>query len=433
MLPGSYRATADGIVHLREISIQFPQGRESRGAVSPRKIAFLSPLSAAFVHRLLRGALSYAETSSKLVIRSFRLERGFQLTTADQALRRILAWEPDGFLTVLESDELAALLKRVPEPHRVVSMCAVRLRPGVTVVTGSFAAQAQSAVRHFREQGLRSLFLLSLESAEEMQNALAGDFAAIVRAADGSAVSHMEIVDPGLLDDPDAEVAPVPQRLADWLRGLPKPCGVFCPQLGGGGYVIRVCKTLGQRVPEDISIIGVDDADVCLASEPTLTSVTPVGEIIGREAARILDGMLTGAAPSAGIVRIDAMDLRVRGSTGAQHARICDIAGAVRHIERHFHSGLSVQTLHLETQQVSEKTFHTHFKTATGRTPGEAIRARQIEEARRLLGQTRLSITLISEKCGFGSSSDFARRFRATVGVSPSDFRQARQTPDPPA
>jgi LacI family transcriptional regulator len=197
--------------------------------------------------------------------------------------------------------------------------------------------------------------------------------------------------------------------------------------MGGGGYVIRVCKTLGLRVPEDVSVIGADDSDVSLASEPTLTSVTPVGEILGFEAARTLVRMLSGATVSPVLVRLDAMDLRVRGSTGSQPARICDIAGAIRHIDQYYHTGLSVEALHTATQEVSEKTFHTHFKLATGRTPGEAIRARQIEEARRLLSQTRLSVTLIAEKCGFTSSSDFARRFRATAGISPSAYRLASQ------
>ena len=68
------------------------------------------------------------------------------------------------------------------------------------------------------------------------------------------------------------------------------------------------------------------------------------------------------------------------------------------------------------------------FKAATGQTPGEAIRRRQFEEARRLLGETELSVTLVAERSGFGSSSDFARRFRAMEGKSPLEFRrQARR------
>jgi len=76
------------------------------------------------------------------------------------------------------------------------------------------------------------------------------------------------------------------------------------------------------------------------------------------------------------------------------------------------------------TQQVSSKTFHTHFKAATGQTPGEAILSRQLEEAQRMLAQTELSITLVAERSGFGSSSDFSRRFRLLEGKSPTEYRQ---------
>jgi AraC-like DNA-binding protein len=85
---------------------------------------------------------------------------------------------------------------------------------------------------------------------------------------------------------------------------------------------------------------------------------------------------------------------------------------------------LTVEQLHKATQQVSYNTFHAHFKAVTGMTPGQAIQRRQIEEARRLLADTRLAVTTVAEKCGFCSSSDFARRFRAFEGVSPSQFRQ---------
>jgi AraC-like DNA-binding protein len=133
--------------------------------------------------------------------------------------------------------------------------------------------------------------------------------------------------------------------------------------------------------------------------------------------------MMSGKVLTQEAVKFEAMDLRVRQSTGLQRAQVCDIAAAVAHIAQHACGGLTVERLLGATQQVSYKTFHTHFKLATGMTPGQAIQRRQIEEARRLLAGTRLSVTVIAEQCGFGGSSDFARRFRALVGVSPTEFR----------
>lgn len=389
-----------------------------------RKVAFVSPLSTAFVHRLIRGALSYAETCSSLIVRDFRLERGFHHSSgSEKILQKLLAWKPVGVLTILENEELDSLLQRLHEPCKVVSMCAVQRRPGVAVATGSFTTQTEAVVRHFRQQGLRSMFMLSLESEEQMQAPMGEVFSRIVGHTHGAPISLVEIIDPALLDESESIVSPIPDRLRNWLLGLPKPCGVYCPQLGGGGYVIRVCKLLGLRVPQDVSVVGTDDVDVSLASRPTLTSVTPVGEIIGFEALRLLDEILSGAPVPTAAVTVDAVDLHVRQSTGGQRAQVSDIAAAISHIHQHSCGGLSVASLLTATQQVSSKTFHTHFKTATGRTPGEAIRARQLDEACRLLSQTTLAVTLIAEKCGFSSSSDFARRFRATFNVAPSQYR----------
>jgi LacI family transcriptional regulator len=394
-----------------------------------RKVAFVSPLWTALVHRLVRGALSYADTRSHATVRDFRITRAMRASSATgDTLNQLRAWNPDGVLSFLENQELEKLLGLLPRPCPVVSMSAVQLRPGVAVVSGSFSAQVEAVDRHFRQQGLRSLALLLLESEQEMETTAVEAFKRIVRPADPAQATFVEVVDPDLLDDPDARVSPVPRRLEEWFRALPRPTGVFCPQSGGGGYIIRVCHALGLRVPQDVAVIGADDADLSLASNPTLTSVIPVGEQIGFEAMRILDQMMAGRPGPKDRVRLDAVDLHVRDSTGLQRAHVCDIAAAVAYINQRAGGGLSVAQVLKATQQVSSKTFHTHFKAATGQTPGEAIRRRQFEEARRLLAESELSVTLVAEKSGFGSSSDFARRFRALEGKSPLEYRmQARR------
>ena len=303
----------------------------------------------------------------------------------------------------------------------MVSMCHVQARPAVVVVCGSFAAEAKVAVEHFRHQGLRSIAMLMLENHDPTWEQ---SFLRVARPVSGVRAVFSEVVDPGLLDDQERPVTPVSRSLEGWFMGLPKPTGVFCPEVGGGGYVVRLCRALGLRIPADIAVIGSDDADVSLASSPTLTSVIPLGERIGFEAARILSQMMAGRPPQQSVVRFEAMDLRIRQSTGLQRANVCDIAGAVDHINQHACGGLTVEQLVRATQQASYKTFHTHFKAAIGQTPGEAIRRRQLEEARRLLAGTRLAVTVVAEECGFGSGSDFSRRFRALEGLSPTEFRR---------
>jgi LacI family transcriptional regulator len=302
-------------------------------------------------------------------------------------------------------------------------MCAVERLPGVALVTGSFAHQMEVAVRHLRQQGLRSMAFLVLENPESNSTRM-DVFHRIARPAEPGLATLVEAVDHSLLEDPDMAVAPVPKRLAAWLRRLPKPVGVICVQTGGGGYIIRVCHALGLRVPEDVAVIGTDDTDLSLSSTPTLTCVVPAGESIGFEAMRVLQRMMRGQPAPRETVRVNAMGLHVRQSTGLKRVEICDIAAAMEYINQHACEGISVGQLIQETQHVSRWTFQKHFQAATGQTARDVIRQRQFQEARRLLRTTELSITLIAEQCGFSASNEFARAFRAMEKKSPSAYRK---------
>jgi LacI family transcriptional regulator len=134
--------------------------------------------------------------------------------------------------------------------------------------------------------------------------------------------------------------------------------------------------------------------------------------------------MMLGQSAPRETVRVKAMGLHVRQSTGLKRVEICDIAAAMEYINRHACKGISVAQLVEETQHVSRWTFQKHFQAATGETAGDVIRQRQFQEARRLLRTTALSITIIAEQCGFSASNEFARAFRAAERKSPSEYRK---------
>ncbi|TXS56375.1 helix-turn-helix transcriptional regulator [Streptomyces sp. t39] len=63
-------------------------------------------------------------------------------------------------------------------------------------------------------------------------------------------------------------------------------------------------------------------------------------------------------------------------------------------------------------------------KAATGRTPGELVRAARTHEAQRLLARTDLSVRQVAGRVGFGDPAYFCRFFRRETGISPGDFRR---------
>lgn len=67
------------------------------------------------------------------------------------------------------------------------------------------------------------------------------------------------------------------------------------------------------------------------------------------------------------------------------------------------------------------------FKQKTGVTVMEYILKTRIVMAKELLGEANLSITEISEACGFSSISYFSRAFKNETGVSPLQYKKRTQ------
>lgn len=64
------------------------------------------------------------------------------------------------------------------------------------------------------------------------------------------------------------------------------------------------------------------------------------------------------------------------------------------------------------------------FQRVTGVSPGRFLSAMRLEEAKRLLVTTQFTVADISHRVGYNSVGTFSSRFRSSVGVSPTTYRQ---------
>lgn len=388
----------------------------------PRKVAFVSPVWTAWQHRLMAGALRYADAHPRIRIRGFAPAKNLAATAA--ALEE---WSAEGVVGHLEHEDLSQFLAALKRPLPIVNAALAREHPGVVTLVGDFSAFVETAVNHLRHLGVRSLAVLVLEEGPNVRENLIQTFLRVAQPPKPTGASLVFAADRARLWDPEAEVRPVQPRLAEWLRGLRKPVGVLCPHLGGGGYLIRCCHALGLRVPEDVAVVGSDDTDLSLASEPTLTSVLLAVDTVGFEAMRLLAGLMEGKPAPAATIRLRCADLQVRESTGLRRPEICDIAGALQCIRENACRGITVEQVIRQTQRVSHVTFHRRFQEVVGKSPAEAIRERKLDEVRRLLAGTELPLAMVSDLCGFSSTKVLARLFRATECTTPRDYRKQHQ------
>ncbi|WP_055492734.1 LacI family DNA-binding transcriptional regulator [Streptomyces sp. TP-A0356] len=94
--------------------------------------------------------------------------------------------------------------------------------------------------------------------------------------------------------------------------GAPRPTALVCDddKLAAGAY--KAARRLGLRIPDDLSVTGVDDLALATALDPELTTVRLDAELFGERGMRALLAVLEGRATEQGDIPVE---LVVRGST----------------------------------------------------------------------------------------------------------------------
>lgn len=99
------------------------------------------------------------------------------------------------------------------------------------------------------------------------------------------------------------------------------------------------------------------------------------------------------------------------------------LSDAIRCMENHLSSPQSIAAIadriHLSERQL-QRLFQEHLRT----TPQQHYTALRLSHAAELLRQTDMSIAAISLACGFTAPSNFAKAFRKTHSISPSQYRK---------
>ncbi|MDQ0579926.1 LacI family DNA-binding transcriptional regulator [Streptomyces rishiriensis] len=93
----------------------------------------------------------------------------------------------------------------------------------------------------------------------------------------------------------------------------PHPTAVVCDDDKLAAGVYKALRRLGLRVPDDVSVTGLDDLALATALDPELTTVRLDAELFGERGMRALLAVLEGRTPDGGDIPVE---LVVRASTG---------------------------------------------------------------------------------------------------------------------
>ena len=211
--------------------------------------------------------------------------------------------------------------------------------------------------------------------------------------------------------------------LGQWLKRLPKPCGVMAANDPTALMTVSAALLAGIGVPDELAVIGVDNDEIfCESTMPGLTSIEIDYEKIGYRLGELLAREINGDGTHE--VTLFKPDRIVkRGSTLVSSRRNPRVSLALEFIRRHG----CVQKLCVddvaEIMKCSRRLATKTFRETTGKSILEWIHDVRFGKLQRLLSTTSGSITSIIQDCGFSSESFTKRLFRKRTGMTMGDFR----------
>jgi LacI family transcriptional regulator len=195
-----------------------------------------------------------------------------------------------------------------------------------------------------------------------------------------------------------------------------------------GQHVLDACGLVRAHVPDEIAVVGVDNAEtLCELSNPPLSSVMPNAERIGFESAALLDRLMAGeSAPTLNLL-IEPVEVVTRRSSDVFAVEDTLVARAMRFIREHACQGIKVADV-LRESHCSRSVLERRFRESLGRSPQVELRTIQLRRVKELLVETDWTLARIAEAVGIEHPEYLSVIFKRDTGQTPSQFRQTRQS-----
>jgi LacI family transcriptional regulator len=366
-------------------------------------------------YRLHRGVERYAR------------ERGWQIAM-DVARNRSIpwGWEGDGILAWLGADEeLAKFVATACKPTVDFSYRRPHLK--FTRVLEDTAEAARMVAEHLLTRGVRN-FLFYSDAGNWIYDERGRSFEHELKKSGHNVRWLRWHESKEHCSGPKAWKAK--QRwLLKAIRQEEKPLGVFaaCDELASD--VLEACQLGGIRVPEEVAIVGAGDSLMAVNAMSTpISSVDTNLEMLGYLGARELDRIIRGGQAPSAPIRIPPAGLIVRKSSDLIAVSHRGVARSMRFLWANFHEPIGVEHL-AAVAAMSKSAFHRAFITCVGRAPGAEIQRARVEQAKRLLRESREKLSAIATDCGYNSSNSFSIAFKKSTGLTPSDYRTMSAVP----
>ena len=331
------------------------------------------------------------------------------------------SWRGDGIITISTGVKtpLAAFVARARVPVVDVSSASNHRRFG-RVQPDNFAI-GRVAAEELLGRGFKHYSFFSLNPAAPVVRERVKGFRATVKQAGHrfyllNFANHIR--QGGKLD----HIIP---WLGRELKKLPKPLATMAQYDAEANYIVRASLEAGLHVPEEVSVIGVDNDLVYsqLGLVP-LTSVVSNRELVGYRGAEMLAHLMNGGALPSEPVRVPPGGVIVRRSTDIFASEDAAMSKALAFIASHCGEPIGVSDV-VHASGVCRRTLFSKFANQLGRSIHRELLRQRLAKAKLMLSTNSEKLETIADACGFSSVSALWSVFRTQEGLSPSEFRKS--------
>ena len=220
------------------------------------------------------------------------------------------------------------------------------------------------------------------------------------------------------------------KSLSEWLKGLPKPIGIMTCDDNQGSLLIEACRSAGIHIPSEVSIIGVDNDElICNLGTTTLSSIAVNIEEGGYQTAQMIEKMVQDPCFVPKDIVLKPIKIVERLSTAAFATDDKEIQKAVMFIHHNRHKKISVKDV-VASVALSRRLLEVRFKDVTGQSIYQYIADLKIRTFAEMLVETDDQVINIALSLGENDAKSISKRFKATYGCSPNEWRSRHAKKD---
>lgn len=335
-------------------------------------------------------------------------------------------WKGDGIIARISNEALLASIRHSRLPCVNVSGLDIKGASRYPRVTTDHKISARTAFEHLYGNGFRSLGYFGLERSVPVLRSHKDEFERHVRKA--KCVCSVYAAPEGHPTEPDWNLKL--EAVSDWLKTLPRPCGIVTWSAIGAYWVIHAAEYAGLSVPNEIAVLNTSEDDfLCQTFHVPVSSLNSPQREIGLEAAKLLARMMEGKTfPKETVEALPPRGVITRQSTDTYAISDELVVKVLCHIREHAVQGGKHCNIDVVANVVGccRRKLEIRFMECVGHSIHDEVIRVRMERACKLLVDTTLPINEVAERSGYATFEHFATYFKKRYGKTPRVFRSER-------